>query len=199
MLNGPSEVELRERLTAIVRAAPALMRMLVTVRALELPDWLVFSGAVYQRVLNHLTGRPDDYGVRDYDLGYFDSFDISYEAEDAVIRRVAAAFDETLRGVVEVRNQARVHVWFEDHFGEAYTPLSSTAEALERFVSPMFAVGVRLDADGRLHVEAPLGLADLFAAPAAESVPAVRRLRTSSRRRHRPLARAVRRDAGLMH
>ena len=159
----PNESELAERLTAIVRAAPTLMRVLVTVRSLDLPDWLVFSGAVYQRVLNHLTGRPEDYGVRDYDLGYFDTSDISYEAEDAVIRRVAAAFDETLRDAVEVRNQARVHVWFEDHFGEAYTPLSCTAEALERFVSPMFAVGVRLKAGDRLHLAAPFGLADLFA------------------------------------
>ena len=121
------------------------------------------SGAVYQRVLNALTKRAPDYGVRDYDLGYFDASDISYEAEDAVIRRVAAAFDEPLRSAVEVRNQARVHVWFEGHFGEPYTPLSCTAEALERFVSPMFAVGVRLKRDDRLHIAAPFGLADLFA------------------------------------
>ena len=39
----------------------------------------------------------------------------------------------------------------------------SDAEALERFTSPMFAVGVRLDPDDRLHIEAPFGLADLFA------------------------------------
>jgi len=120
------------------------------------------SGAVYQRVLNALTKRAPDYGVRDYDLGYFDASDISYEAEDAVIRRVAAAPDEWLRSAVEVRNQARVHVWFEGHFGESYTPLSCTAEALERFVSPMFAVGVRLKRDDRLHVAAPFGLADLL-------------------------------------
>jgi uncharacterized protein len=157
------EAELVDCLTAIVRAAPSLMQVLATVRALELPDPLVMSGAVYQRVLNRLTGRPADYGVRDYDLGYFDGSDISYAAEDAVIRRVAAAFGEPLRSVVEVRNQARVHVWFEAHFGEAYTPLSCTAEALQRFVSPMFAVGVRLEAGDRLHVEAPFGLADLFA------------------------------------
>jgi hypothetical protein len=163
MLCGAGEAELVERLTAIVRAAPTLMRVLETVRELDLPDWLVFSGAAYQPVLNHLTGRPADYGIRDYDFGYFDASDISYEAEDAVIRRVAAAFDKKLRSMVEVRNQARVHLWFEDHFGEVYTPLSCTAEALERFVSPMFAVGVRLDADDRLHVEAPFGLADLFA------------------------------------
>src|SRR6266536_1953622 len=136
------ETELARRLVEIVRAAPSLMRVLTTVRSLNLPDWLVMSGAVYQLVLNHLTGRAPDYGIRDYDLGYFDPSDVSYEAEDAVIRRVAAAFDEPLKSAVEVRNQARVHLWFEAHFGEAYTPLSSTAEALERFVSPMFAVAV---------------------------------------------------------
>jgi hypothetical protein len=163
MCTPGGDTELVERLTEIVRAAPSLMRVLRTTRMLGLPDWLVMSGAVYQRALNHLTGRVPDYGIRDYDLGYFDASDISYEAEDLVIRRVAAAFAEPLKSTVEVRNQARVHVWFEAHFGEAYTPLSCSAEALERFVSPMFAVGVRLDADDRLHVEAPFGLMDLFA------------------------------------
>lgn len=154
---------LEQRLEAIVRSAPSLMTVLKTARDLELPDWLVFSGAVYQRVLNHLTGRDPDYGVRDYDLGYFDAADVSYEAEDVVIRRVAAAFAPPLKAMVEVRNQARVHLWFEGKFGEPYAPLSSTAEALSRFVSTMFAVGVRLEPDDRLLIEAPFGLEDLFA------------------------------------
>src|ERR1700730_18276673 len=158
-----SESELRERLTAVLCATPPLMRVLTVARHLCLPDWLLFSGAVYQPVLNHLTGRRLDYGIKDYDLGYFDASDLSYEAEDAVIRRVKAAFDEPLRSMVEVRNQARVHLWFEAKFGESYTPLSCTAEALKRFASPTFAVGVRLETDDRLHIEAPCGLADLFA------------------------------------
>jgi uncharacterized protein len=157
-----SETELRERLTAILRATPLLMRVLTVSRGLDLVDWLVFSGAVYQPVLNHLTGRAPDYGIKDYDLAYFDGSDLSYDAEDAVIRRVKGAFDEPLRGLVEVRNQARVHLWFEGKFGEPYRPLSCTAEALERFTSATFAVGVRLTADHRLHIEAPFGLADLF-------------------------------------
>ena len=156
-----SEDNLR-RLTAILRATPLLMHVLKTARDLALWDWLVFSGAVYQPVLNHLTGRPLDYGIRDYDLAYFDASDLSYEAEDRVIRRVRAAFDEPLRSMVEVRNQARVHLWFEAKFGEAYSPLSCTAEALERFTSATFAIGARLEPDDRLHIEAPFGLSDLF-------------------------------------
>jgi uncharacterized protein len=158
-----TESELRGRLTAILRATPPLMRVLSVARHLRLPDWLVFSGAVYQPVFNHLTGRPLDYGIKDYDLAYFDASDISYEAEDVVIGRVRVVFDEPLRSVIEVRNQARVHLWFESKFDEPYTPLSCTAEALERFAAATFAVGVRLEPDDRLHIVAPFGLAHLFA------------------------------------
>jgi hypothetical protein len=154
---------LEARLEAILRDAPSLMRVMQTARELALPDWLIVSGAIYQRVFNHLTGRDPDYGIKDYDLAYFDASDISYEAEDVVIRRAAAAFEPPLRELVEVRNQARVHVWFEGKFGEPYTPLSCSAEALERFVSPIFAVAARVEADDRMVIVAPFGLDDLFA------------------------------------
>jgi hypothetical protein len=155
--------DLEGRLVAILRQAPGLMRVLATARDLALPDWLVFSGAVYQPALNHLTGRPLEHGLKDYDLAYFDASDISYEAEDGVIRKVAAAFDAPLRAMVEARNQARVHLWFEGHFGEPYSPLSCSAEALSRFTAPAFAVGARLATDGRIEIVAPFGLEDLFA------------------------------------
>ena len=161
--DSATERELRRRLEAVVRAAPRLMQVLRTARDLDLPDWLIMSGAIYQPVLNHLTGRAPEHGLKNYDLGYFDGSDVSYDAEDVVIREVAAAFDEPLSRLVEVRNQARVHLWFEGKYGEAYAPLGSTAEALRRFVSPMFAVGVRLTVDDALAIEAPFGLADLFA------------------------------------
>lgn len=155
--------DLEVELAAIVRADPGLMHVLTTVRALNLPDWRLVSGAVYQAVWNARTGRPAAYGVKDYDLAYFDASDLSYEAEDVVIKRVAAAFDEPVRSQVEVRNQARVHLWFQNRFGEPYEALGSTDEALGRFVAPAFAVGVRLEADDSLSVAAPFGLDDVFA------------------------------------
>jgi hypothetical protein len=143
------------RLDAILRASPRLMRVLAIARDLDLPDWRIVSGAVYQTVWNALTGREPDYGIKDFDLFYFDGSDLSYEA--------AAALPPDLAPVVEVRNQARVHLWFEGHFGEPYAPLACTDEAIARFVSASCAVGVRLEPDGRLDVAAPYGLADIFA------------------------------------
>ena len=153
--------DLEARLVEIVRADPGLMHVLTTVRGLGLNDWRVFSGAVYQSVWNALTGRPVGYGRKDYDLGYFDP-DTGWDAEDKVIKRVAAAFDEPFRSEVEVRNQARVHLWFPDRFGEPYEALTGTDEALARFVAPAFAVGVRLEADDTISIAAPFGLEDVF-------------------------------------
>jgi hypothetical protein len=179
--------DLETRLIAILGATPGLMEVMRTARDLGLPDWMVFSGAVYQPVWNHLTGRPLEYGLKDYDLAYFDASDIGWEAEDAVIRRVAAAFEPPLKNMVEVRNQARVHLWFEARFGEAYAPLGYSAEALTRFVAPAFAVGARLQADGAWRIFAPFGLTDLFTLrlrynPARRS-PGFERVAEAARRR----------------
>jgi hypothetical protein len=76
-----------------------------------LPQWRLVAGCLYQTVWNVLTGRPRGTGIRDYDLIYFDE-DLSWAAEDAVIRRAVATARGCV-GPVETRNQARVHLWFE--------------------------------------------------------------------------------------
>jgi hypothetical protein len=157
--------DLEIRLVDIIHGVPTTMQVLRTIRELGLPDAMIFSGAIYQPVWNHLTGRAPDYGIKDYDVAYHDDSDTSYEAEDVVIQRVAAQFDEPLKSLVEVRNQARVHLWFEKKFGadEPYPPLLTSADALKRFVATAFCVGVRMEADDSLSVFAPFGLDDLFA------------------------------------
>jgi len=157
----PHDLANADRLIDILRADPGLMHVLTTVRDLALPDWRIFSGAVYQSVWNALTGRPAGYGRKDYDLGYFDP-DTSWDAEDIVIKRVASAFDEPFRSQVEVRNQARVHIWHPEKFGGSYAALRNTDEALTRFVAPCFAVGVRLEETDEITVVAPFGLDDVF-------------------------------------
>ena len=137
-------------LVACLRDSPRVMKVLRTVRDLGLPAWRLFSGAVFQIVWNARIGRAPDYGLKDFDIGYFDP-DTRWDAEDVVIRRVAAAFDDELSPLVEVRNQARVHLWFEQRFGEPYTALASTDEALARFACPAFAVGVRLEPDDTIN------------------------------------------------
>lgn len=159
-----SHLELHQRFDAIVRADTVLWPALLIARDLDLPDWLIASGAVYQSVWNALTGHPCGYGLRDIDLIYFDGGDLSWDAEDIQIRRAEAAF--TSAGIpvpVEPRNQARVHLWFEDKYGIAYPPLSCAADSLARYESTASAIGIQIDTADTIHVSAPFGIDDAMA------------------------------------
>jgi hypothetical protein len=144
------------RLEAIIRADPDLMHLLEHLRGVALPQWRIVAGCLYQTVWNVLTGRPRGTGIRDFDVIYLDGEDLSWEAEDAVIKRV------TTTDLLQIRNQARVHVWYEQRFGVPYTPLSTADEAVTRYPSIAGAVGARLENDGRLDIIAPFGVDDLF-------------------------------------
>jgi hypothetical protein len=148
-------------LETIVRGEPLLMAVLEGLRDLDLPDWLLVSGAIYNSVWNALTGRPSLTGIKDIDVIYFDDTDLSYEAEDKVIGAVDARFAQ-LPVPVEVRNQARVHLWFPKKFGTNYPQLTRAAQSLDYYASRTHAVAVRLDVDGTLDVVAPFGLNDIF-------------------------------------
>jgi len=152
----------RDRFEAIIRDDPDLMRLLQHLRSVRLPQWRLVAGCLYQTVWNMLTNRPRGTGIKDYDLIYFDAGDISWDAEDTVIRQVAAATRDSV-GPVEVRNQARVHLWFADRFGLPYPQLACADEAIGYYASIAYAVGVRLEDDDRLDIAAPFGLDDMFA------------------------------------
>lgn len=150
-----------EALRTIIGAQPVLMLVLEALRAMDLNDHLLVAGAIYNTVWNALTGRDALTGINDIDVSYFDDSDLGWDAEDRVIK----ALDARLVGLplpVQVRNQARVHLWFEQKFGMPFAPLRSSAEMLGRYASKTHAVGTRLDAGGQLEIVAPFGLDDLF-------------------------------------
>ena len=62
---------------------------------------------------------------------------------------------------IEVKNQARVHLWYEQHFGYPYPQLDSAKDGIDRFLIPATCVGVR-PMDNELELYAPNGLAILY-------------------------------------
>ncbi len=128
--------------------------------ALGLPDaWLV-SGCLVQTVWNVITGRAPDHGILDYDVFYFDP-DTSWEAEDAAIRSVQARLAR-MNVTIEVRNQARVHLWYPAKHGVPYPPLGCSCEGIDRFLTKNTQIGIRRSAPG-YEVYAPNGFDDIAA------------------------------------
>jgi hypothetical protein len=128
--------------------------------SLGLPDaWLV-AGCLFQTIWNVRSGHPPEAQIKDYDLFYFDPADLSEAAEARTNERVSACFAG--QGiVVEAKNQARVHTWYQEYFGFPYPALRSSMDGIDRFLVSCTCVGLQARAQG-LELYAPNGLASLY-------------------------------------
>ena len=138
-----------------------LVEVLARTAKLDLPGWYLTAGCLFQTVWNVVTDRPPTRGIKDYDVFYFDDGDLSWEAEDRAIRAGREAF-AGLPAEVEIRNEARVHLWYEEKFGVPCPPYGSTEAAIDNFAATTCCLGVRLERDGQWRVYAPHGLSDVF-------------------------------------
>ena len=138
-----------------------LAEVLTRAAVLALPGWYLVAGCLYQTVWNIVTSRSAEAGILDYDLAYFDASDLSWEGEDAVIQAGRTLFSD-LPAPVQIRNQARVHLWYEQKFRAPCPPHDSTEAAIDTFEATNACLGVRLEPDERWRVYAPHGLSDVF-------------------------------------
>lgn len=146
---------------AAVLSDPLCAAVLDRLPALGLQEWWLTAGAVFQNVWNAVGARVPGYGIKVYDIFYYDATDLSWEAEDAVVRAAAELLSD-LPGPFEVRNQARVHLWYEEKFGVACPPFTSARDAINSFASTTCCVGATKGSAG-LRIHAPFGLSDVLA------------------------------------
>jgi hypothetical protein len=129
-------------LQSILSESPLLAPILQNWDRIALPEaWLV-AGAVAQTVWNHAFGFTPDYGINDIDIIYFDGDDLSENAETRHSDRIRAIFSD-VPARIDVKNQARVHIWHEGKFGYPIKPYISVAEAIATFPTTATAIGVR--------------------------------------------------------
>lgn len=147
----------KQAFLAAVHENPLNSILLERLRRLGLKDCHLVAGCLFQAVWNRQAGWPADRGVSDYDVFYFDDSDLSWEAEDRVVRKVAAAAAD-LTISIDVKNQARVHQWYGEKFGPGYPQLKDARDGIGRYLVACTCVGLDVE-DGT--VVAPYGFDEL--------------------------------------
>ncbi len=150
----------KNELLKIVLENPAVNSVLDAAVDLKLPDWFVGAGCIAQTVWNKHHGYHLTDNINDIDLVYFDNNDLSFEAEDKIIRMTK----ENLSHIsipVDVKNQARVHLWYGKHFGYDISPYASIYDALKSWPTTATSIGIRKENDD-YKIFAPFGLDDLL-------------------------------------
>jgi len=149
-----------EQLLQILKQNKSVQSILNNANRLKVSNWYLGAGGIVQTVWNVKHGFDPENGIKDYDLVYYDADDVSYEAEDIFIQKGKELFKD-IPVLVEIRNQARVHLWYEKHFGRPIDQYRSVEEAISTWPTTATSVGVR-KIDGQYHVYTPFGLDDLL-------------------------------------
>lgn len=149
-----------EQLLRILESNKSVQVILERADELKMPNWYLGAGGIAQTVWNTGHGFDPQKGIKDYDLVYYDGDNISYEAEDVYIQKGREAFKE-IPVLVEIRNQARVHLWYKNHFGYPIDQHKSVEDAIGTWPTTATAVGVRKNGKN-FQICAPFGLDDLL-------------------------------------
>ncbi|MDI1332340.1 MULTISPECIES: nucleotidyltransferase family protein [Pseudomonas] len=144
-----------EALVSIAMTNPVNAEITLRLPSLGLNQCMLTAGCLFQAVWNHQSKQSPAWGIKDYDVFYFDE-DLSWEAENEVINSAQRLFQD-LGVSVEIKNQARVHLWYSQRFGGSYPRLQSTSDGIDRYLIAGTCIGLDIET-GELY--APNGLAD---------------------------------------
>jgi len=147
-------------LSEIISQNEVLYSVIEKAATIGLQDYYIGAGCITQTVWNYQSGLELANGISDIDFVYYDGSDLSFEAEDATIKRIINMM-EPCKISLDIKNQARVHLWYKDRFGYDIEPYDSVESAINTWPTTATAIGVRLESAG-LKVYAPFGLNDMF-------------------------------------
>ncbi len=164
-MNTKDKIEQNDNYTKelhkILKSNNQLYNVIEKVEGLLNMPYYIGAGCITQSVWNYQNGKEPMYGIEDLDFVYFDEKDITYEGENNIIEQVKERLgDQNIP--IDIKNQAGVHLWYQQHFGYAVEPYKSLEEAIDTWPTTASAIGVRLESD-ELKLYAPFGLGDMFA------------------------------------
>ncbi len=150
-----------ERLRTVLERNCVVKQILRRTPKLRMPNWYLGAGCVAQTVWNVFHEYDPARNIQDYDLVYFDSTNLTEEGEEGYAQKVLSTLGD-LGVTIDVKNQARVHLWYEREFGYPIAPYVSVEDAIGSWPTTATSVGIRYEENGKFVVWAPFGLSDLF-------------------------------------
>ncbi|MEN6316521.1 MAG: nucleotidyltransferase family protein [Clostridiaceae bacterium] len=149
-----------EQLTEILKRSETLYDVIKKANNIGLQNYYIGAGCITQTVWNYQVRNDLTSGISDIDFVYYDNSNLSFAAENVIIERVTSEI-KPHKIKLDIKNQARVHLWYKERFGYDINPYRSVEDAINTWPTTATSVGVRLENDS-LKVYAPFGLNDLF-------------------------------------
>jgi hypothetical protein len=143
----------------ILAESEQISRVLAAAEVVNPPNWYLGAGCVTQPVWNKLHDFHIDANIKDCDLVYYDP-DTSKEKEEEFAKKIKEEIG-TISLEIDVVNEARVHLWYEEEFGLKIPQYQSVEDGVNSWPTTITSIAVA-KRQGKFEVYAPFGLNDLF-------------------------------------
>lgn len=157
-----SIIEQNETFISIIKQNKDLMLILDYINELNLPNYYIAAGSVFQTIWNYYDKKPLNYEIKDIDIIYYDSTNLSKEDEKLVENKIIEHFHNlNINYEFDVHNEARMHLWKKYNENKDINQYKNSEDAINQWIATVHAVGITKVND-EIRVYAPYGLSDIF-------------------------------------
>lgn len=147
----------------ILKQNKNLMVMLDYISELNLPNFYIAAGSVFQTIWNYYDGRDLNFGIKDIDVIYYNNDDLSVEKDIEYYNLISKyAKSKNIEYEIDVSNEARMHLWQMKHNQDKkIEQYQNSEDAISKWIATVHAIGITKEND-EIKVYAPYGLSDIF-------------------------------------
>lgn len=154
--------EQNEGIIKILKENKKLMDVLDYIETLNLPNFYIAAGSVFQTIWNFYDKKDLNYNIKDIDVIYYNDKDLSIDTD---IKYYSLINDfcknKGYKYEIDVSNEARMHLWKKEKFNIDVEPYKCSEDAIDKWIATVHAIGITKRHD-ELKIYAPYGLSDIF-------------------------------------
>lgn len=147
---------------SILKENEDLMLILDYIYNLKLPNFYIAAGSIFQTIWNYYDNKPLNHGIKDIDIIYYDSNDLSKDVEEELENKIINHFKEiNMSYEFDVHNEARMHLWKKENENININQYKNSEDAMDKWIATAHSIGITKE-NNEIKVYAPYGLSDIF-------------------------------------
>lgn len=154
--------EQNEKFISILKENKDLITILDYIYELNLPNFYIAAGSIFQTIWNYYDQKPLNFGIKDIDIIYYDPNNLSKEYEKKLENKIIEHFKAlNLNYEFDVHNEARMHLWKKENENKDINQYKNSEDAIDQWIATVHSIGITKENDN-IKVYAPYGLSDIF-------------------------------------
>ena len=146
----------------ILKRNTNLMKVLDFIDTLNLPNYYIAAGSVFQTIWNYFDNVDLNNNIKDIDVIYYDKTNLDVNKDIDICNKIIEfCKNNNLNYEIDVSNEARMHLWKKEHENKDVEQYRNSEDAINYWIANMHAIGIT-KINNELYVYAPFGLSDIY-------------------------------------